>query len=84
MFSTNPYLILSSVSSVIIHSLSRNCFTVKNQTFISISKGVVIYINIAVTNVSNNIIKQYYSVIKMFKALVIVKKEQFSRTNIFI
>ena len=33
---------------------------------------------------SNNIIKQYFDVIKMFKFLVIVKKKQFSRTNILI
>ena len=56
----------------------------KNQFFTSISKSVVTYINITVTNISNNIIKQYYGMIKMFKVLVIVRKKQFSRTNIFI
>ena len=33
MFSTNPYLILSNVSSVILHSLSRNCFTIKSNFY---------------------------------------------------
>ena len=56
----------------------------KNQIFTSISKSVVTYINITVTNISNNIIKQYYSITKTFKVLVIVKKKQFSRTNILI
>ena len=74
-FSTNPYFILSNVSSVILHSLSRNCFTIKNQIFTSISKSVVTYINITVTNISNNIIKQYYGIIKTFKVLVIVAKK---------
>ena len=53
----------------------------QNQIFTSISKSVVTYMNITVTNISNNI-KQYYGIIKTFKVLVIVKKKQFSRTNI--
>ena len=52
--------------------------------FTSISKIVITYITIAVTNISNNTIKQYYGIIKTFKVLVIVKKKQFSRTNILI
>ena len=83
-FSTNPYFILFNVSSVILHLLSRNCFTIKNQILTCISKSVVTYINITVTNISNNIIKQYYGIIKTLKVLVIVKKKQFSRTNSFI
>ena len=67
-----------------IHSLSRNCFRIKNQIFTSISKNVVTYINITVTNISNNIIKQYSGIIKTFKVVVIVEKKQFSRTNILI
>ena len=74
-FSTNPYFALSNVSSVILHSLSRNCFATKNQAFISISKSVVTFINVTATNISNNIIKQYYGVLN---------KKRFSRTNIFI
>ena len=77
-------IFFSDISSVILQSLSNNCFTIKNQIFTSISKSVVTYINITVTNISNNIIKQYYGIIKTFKVLVIVKKKQFSRTNILI
>ena len=82
-FSTNPYFIFQRFecyTTLIVKKLLYN----KNQIFTSISKSVVTYINIAVTNISNNMIKQYYSIIKMFKVLVIVKKEQFSRTNILI
>ena len=42
------------------------------------------FINITVTNILNNIIKQYYGIIKTLKVLVSVKKKQFSRTNSFI
>ena len=48
----------------------------------SVSKIVVTYINLTLINIRNNIIKQYYSVIRMFKVLVIVKKKQFNKTNI--
>ena len=54
MFSTNPYFTFSNVLSVILHSLSRNCFTIKNQIFTSVSKIAVTYINITITNISNN------------------------------
>ena len=37
-FSTNPYFIFSNVSSVILHSLSRNCFTIKNQILLLFQK----------------------------------------------
>ena len=56
----------------------------KIKFFTSISESVVTCINVAVTNISNNIIEHYYGIIKTFKVLVIVKKEQFSRTNILI
>ena len=82
LFSTNP--LFSNVSSVILHSLSRNCFTIKLKFFTYISKSVVTYIIITVTNISNSTVKQYYGIIKTFKVLVIVKKKQFSRTNILI
>ena len=39
---------------------------------------------VTVTNISNKTTKQYYGIIKTFKVLVIVKKKQFSRTNILI
>ena len=77
-------LLFSSVSSVMLHSLSSKCFTIKIKFFTCISESVVTYITITVTNISNNTIKQYYSIIKTFKVLVIVKKKQFSRTNILI
>ena len=61
MFSTNP--LFSNVSSVILHTLSRNCFTIEIKFFTSISKSVVTYIIITVTNISNNTIKQYYGIL---------------------
>ena len=86
VFDKSIFYFFSNVSSVILHSLSGNCFTVKNQICTSISESNVTctYINITVTNISNNIIKQYYGIAKTFKVLVIVKKNQFSRTNILI
>ena len=41
---------------------------------ISFSKKVITYINLTVSNVPNDIIKQYYSIIKAIKVLVIAKK----------
>ena len=58
--------------SVFIPSSSRNCCKVK-KLFASISKSIVTYITITLTNISNNKIKQYYDIIKTFKVLVIVK-----------
>ena len=77
------HILFSNFSSIILHSLSRN-YNKKSIFFTSISKSVVIYITITVTNIPNNIIKQYYGIIKAFKVLVFVKKKQFSRTNILI
>ena len=82
-FSTNPYFIFQRFN-VTLHSFSRNCFSIKIKFFTSISKSVVTYITITVRIISNSIIKQYYGIIKLFKALVIVEKKQFSRTNILI
>ena len=64
-------------------TLVTSNFTIKNQIFTSILKSVVTYIYVTVTTISNNMIKQYYSIIKTFKVLVIFKKKQFNRTNIF-
>ena len=84
-FSKNPYFItfqhFECCTALIVKELLYNN---KIKFFTSISKSVVIYINITVTKISNNIIKQYYGTVKMFKVLVIVKKKQFSRTNILI
>ena len=56
----------------------------KNQSSTSISENVVTYINITVTNISNNMLKQYYGMIKTSKVLVIVEKKQFIKTNSLI
>ena len=59
----------------------------KIKSFTSISKTFITYITITVTNISNNIIKPYYGIIKLFQVLIIVKKKKkkkFSRTIIFI
>ena len=84
-FSTNPYFIIfqrfECYTALIVKELLYNN---KINFFASISKSVVTYITIAVTNISNNIVKQYYGIIKTFKVLAIVKKKQFTRTNILI
>ena len=73
-FSANPYFIyqrLECYTTLIVKELLYN----KNQFFTFISESFVTYITITVTNISNNIIKQYYGIIKLFKVLVIVKKK---------
>ena len=72
-FSTIPYFIYKRFKCDT-NSLSRNCVTIKIYFFSSVSKSFVTYVTIAETNISNNIIKQYYDIIKLFKVLVIVKK----------
>ena len=67
-------------TAVIVKELLYN----KKSNFYFYFKSVVTYINITVTNISNNIIKRYYGIIKTLKVLVIIKKKQFSRTNILI
>ena len=85
MFATNPYFItfqrFECYTTLIVKELLCNK---KIKFFASISKSVVTYITITVANISNNTIKQYYGTAKTFKVLVIVKKKQFSRTNILI
>ena len=84
-FSTNPYFFIFErfefYTTLIVKDLLYNS---KINFFTSILQSVVTYITIVVTNISSNIIKQYYGIIKTFKVLVIVKKKQFSRTNILI
>ena len=75
IFDKSIFYLFSNVLSVIMHSLSRNNFTLtKSNFFTSISKSVITYITLTVTNISNNMIKQYYGIVKTFKALVIVKR----------
>ena len=45
--------LFTKVSSVILHSLSGNCFTIKVKFFTSFSKSFGIYITITVTNILN-------------------------------
>ena len=75
IFDKSILYLFSNVLSVIMHSSSRNNFTLtKSNFFTSISKSVITYITLTVTNISNNMIKQYYGIVKTFKALVIVKR----------
>ena len=79
----NPYFFYFPTFRVLYYTHCQG--TAYNKKFFtSISKSVVTYITITVTNISNNTIKQYYGTIKTFKVLVIAKKQQFSRTNILI
>ena len=84
VFDKSIFYLFSDVLSVIPHSLSRNCFTLIKSNFLLISKGVITYITLTGTIISNNIIKKYHGIIKTFKVLVIVKRKQFSRINILI
>ena len=82
-FSANSYFIfqrLECYTTLIAKELLYN----KNQMFYFYFKKCRAYITITVTNISNSIIKQYYVVIKLLKILLILKKKQFSRTNILI
>ena len=76
-FSTNPYFVIfqrfECYTTLIVKELLYNN---KIKFFTSTSKSVVTYITIAVTNISNHIIKQHYGIKKSFKVLVIVKKKQ--------
>ena len=78
------HLLFSNFLSVILHLLSRNCFTIKIKFFTSISKSVVTCITITVTNISNSIMKQFYGIRKLKENVVIAKKKQLNRTNILI
>ena len=76
-FSTNPYFVIfqrfECYTTLIVKELLYNN---KIKFFTSTSKSVVTYLTIAVTNISNHIIKQHYGIKKSFKVLVIVKKKQ--------
>ena len=83
-FSTNPYFIFQRFkcyTTFIVKELLQNK---KPNFFTSISKIFITYITKTITNISNNTIKQYYYIIKLFEVLVIVKNKQFSKTNILI
>ena len=76
-FSKNPYFVIfqrfECYTTLIVKELLYNN---KIKFFTSTSKSVVTYLTIAVTNISNHIIKQHYGIKKSFKVLVIVKKKQ--------
>ena len=83
-FSTNPYFIFQCFkcyTTFIVKELLQNK---KPNFFTSISKIFITYITKTITNISNNTIKQYYDIIKLFEVLVIAKNKQFSKTNILI
>ena len=55
VFDKSIFYSFFNVPSVILHSLSRKCFTlIKSTFFTSISRSVVTYITLTVTNISNN------------------------------
>ena len=71
-----------SVTTLTVNVLSVTTLTVKElfyidkiQFFTAVSKSIITYITLIVSNISNNIIKQYYRIIKTFKVLIIVKKK---------
>ena len=83
-FSTNQHFIFQRFecyTTLIVQELPYNK---KSQIIYFYFIKCRTYITITVTNISSNIMKQYYDIIKLFKVLVIIKKKQFSRTNIRI
>ena len=76
-FSLYPNVL--SVATLIVKELP--CIK-KIQFWTTISKNV--NITLTVTDISNNVTKQNYNVIKTFKVLIIAKKEQFRGTNLFV
>ena len=81
-FSTNPYTIFQRFKCYTTLFVKELLYNEKSNFyfyFTSFSTDITI----TGTNISNNIIKQYCG-IKLFKVLVILKKKQFSRTNILI
>ena len=84
-FTTNPHFILQRFECYATLIVKELLYNKKSQFFyFYFKKYRNYYITVTITNVSNNIIKQYYGIINLFKVLVIVKKRQFSRTNILI
>ena len=82
---TNSYfIILQRFESYITLIVKELLYINKIKLFTSISNSVVTYITLTVTNISNNIIKQYYGITKMFKVLVIVKKKYILAELIFL
>ena len=79
--SINPYFIFQSFECYAKLIFEELLYNKRSIFFSSISKY---FVTITVINISKNIIKQYYGIIKTFKVLAIVKDKQFSRTNILI
>ena len=84
VFNKSKFIIFQRFECYTTFIVKELLYNNKIKFFTSISKSIATYITITVTYISNNIIKQYYGIIKNFKILVIVKKKQFSRTNILI
>ena len=82
MFSTNPYYIILQRFECYTALIAMELLYNKNQMFYFYFKKCR---NLqTLTNISNNTIKQYYGITKTFEVLVIIKKKQFTRTNILI
>ena len=83
-FSANPYTIFQRFKCYTTLFVKELLYNEKSNFLLLFQKFCNLHKYIAVTNISNNIIKQYYGIIKLFKVLVIVKNKQFSRTYILI
>ena len=81
---THLLCLLSNVFSVTTLIVKELLYIYKIQFSTGISKSVIIYTTLSVSTISNNIIKQYYGIIKKFTVLNILKKKQLSRTTILI
>ena len=80
------HILLTNISSVILHSLSRNCFAIKNQVFHFYFKK---FRNLHNYN-RNKHIKEHNKTILRYNKIVQIpsycqkEKKQFSTTNILI
>ena len=74
-FSKNPLLFIFLVFSIMTLIVKELLYINKIQFFHCPFKKFDNLINLTLTEISNNIIKQYYGMTKTFKVLVIVKKK---------
>ena len=77
-------LLIFQVSGVTTGIVKELLFINKIHFFYCSFKKCRNFQTLTLTDISNNITKQYYGIIKTFNVLIMVKKKQLSRTNIFI
>ena len=72
VFDKSIFYLLSNVPSVNTSIVKEQLYINKIYFFTAISKNAVAYITLIETNISNNIIKQCYDIMKTLKVLITV------------